>query len=76
MTKVLKMVFESTNAEKPNQTSILKMVDIDESLTSERVAAEMAKLASFNFIVDGKGQVRFGKPKSASLVTTEKRPVF
>lgn len=76
MTKVLKMVFESTNAEKPNQTSILKMADIDESLTSERVTAEMAKLASFNFIVDVKGQVRFGKPKSASLVTTEKRPVF
>jgi hypothetical protein len=76
MTKELKMVFESTNPEKLNQKVILKMADIDETLTGERVLAEKKKLASFTFVVGSNGEPRFGEPKTANLVTTEKSPVF
>ncbi|WP_447408616.1 hypothetical protein ACDP95_10020 [Weissella confusa] len=74
--KELKMVFESTNPEKPNQKAILKIADVDETLTGAQVAAEMQKLASFTFVVNAHGEPRFGAPKAASFVTTEKRPVF
>ena len=74
--KELKMVFESTNPEKPNQKAILKMADVDETLTGAQVVAEMQKLASFTFVVNTHGEPRFGVPKTASFVTTEKRPVF
>lgn len=76
MTKELKMVFESTNPEKLNQKTILKMADVDETLTGAQVLAEMQKLASFTFVVGSNGEPRFGTPKKASFVTTEKRPVF
>lgn len=51
MAKELKMVFESTNPEKLNQKAILKMADVDETLTGAQVLAEMQKLASFTFVV-------------------------
>lgn len=52
------------------------MADVDETLTGAQVVAEMQKLASFTFVVNTHGEPRFGVPKTASFVTTEKRPVF
>ncbi|MBC6498084.1 hypothetical protein H7R52_00460 [Weissella confusa] len=44
--------------------------------TGAQVLAEMQKLASFTFVVGSNGESRFGTPKKASFVKTEKRPVF
>lgn len=67
MTKELKMVFESTNPEKLNQKAILKMADVDETLTGAQVLAEMQKLASFTFVVGS---------KESHVLVHQRRPVL
>ena len=67
MTKELKMVFESTNPEKLNQKAILKMADVDETLTGAQVLAEMQKVGQFYFCGRQQWRVAFWHTKEGQF---------